>query len=214
MPEPEYSKDNMPGDVGSQDHQFWCSSKEGRNEKQRCPSAGSDTPTPQHGDICFAADQTRLSTNGIWREVRIPFCTFVYYDVHMQSALDGDIEWLHVRGHQAPINPPHGTCSQALARGEGSTLGGIWRCHSRWAYAMRLVSKRLDGDVKILQALTPRSRGAQIREVPLRRSCMSCQNSWGLFSSFRWRMVVIALVICLDSSVHWALGKVPSSSCF
>jgi hypothetical protein len=28
---------------------------------------------PLHGDVCFAADQTRLSTNGVWREVRIPF---------------------------------------------------------------------------------------------------------------------------------------------
>jgi hypothetical protein len=211
MPEPEYSKDNMPGDVGSQDHQFWCSSKEGRNEKQRCPSAGSDTPTPQHGDICFAADQTRLSTNGIWREVRIPFCTFVYYDVHMQSALDGDIEWLHVRGHQAPINPPHGTCSQALARGEGSTLGGIWRCHSRWAYAMRLVSKRLDGDVKILQALTPRSRGAQIREVPF--------EELHELSEQPGPVLQLSPANGGDSLSHMpgqfgALGKVPSSSCF
>lgn len=139
--------------------------------------------------------------------MRIPFarlCIITMSISSMQSALDGDIEWLHVRGHQAAINPPHGTCSQALARGEGSTLGSIWRCHSRWAYAMRLVSKRLDGDVKILQALTPRSRGAQIRELSL-RSCMSCQKQLGPFlSSFRRRMVVTALVICLDSSMHRA----------
>jgi hypothetical protein len=64
-------------------------------------------------------------------------------------------------------------------------------------------AKGLTGMSRFCKLSRREAEAHRFARCPL-RSCMSCQNSRGLFSSFRRRMVVTALVICLDSSVHWA----------